>query len=94
MTLSDINDATLSAATDYQSRAVIVKAQVLLDRAGFSSGVIDGHSGENFANALLAFQRQQGIPESGDLDEPTWSTLTREFVCCRSWSNISSAPTT
>ena len=76
MTLSDINDATLSAATDYQSRAVIVKAQVLLDRAGFSSGVIDGHSGENFVNALTAFQRQNAIPESGDLDAATWEKLT------------------
>jgi lipoprotein-anchoring transpeptidase ErfK/SrfK len=74
--LASVNDATLSSAVDYQSRAVIVKAQVLLDRAGFSSGVIDGHSGENFVNALTAFQRQNGLPESGDLDAATWAKLT------------------
>lgn len=75
LTLPGINDVAPSTAGEDQPRAVLLKAQVMLDRVGFSSGAIDGRVGENFANAVLAFQRQQGIPESGILDEPTWSTL-------------------
>jgi lipoprotein-anchoring transpeptidase ErfK/SrfK len=54
---------------------VVLKAQVLLDRAGFSPGVIDAMGGENFAKALTAFQRQNELDGTGELDEPTWAKL-------------------
>ena len=75
LTLSDVNDAAFVASAEDQPRAVMVKAQVLLDRAGFSSGVINGGASENFANALRAFQHQNGTPETGDLDEATWAII-------------------
>jgi lipoprotein-anchoring transpeptidase ErfK/SrfK len=80
LTLSDINGADFVAAAEDQPRAVTVKAQVLLDRAGFSSGVINGRTGENFVNALRAFQHQNGIAETGDLDEATWAKLIKMSV--------------
>ncbi len=54
----------------------IVKAEVLLDRARFSPGAIDGIDGDNFRKALGAYQVQMGLQASGRLDKPTWDKLT------------------
>jgi len=73
LTMAEINGAKLAAPE--VSPAVVIKAQVLLDRAGYSSGVIDGYADGNFTNAVRAFQQQTGLPASGDLDPPTWAKL-------------------
>jgi lipoprotein-anchoring transpeptidase ErfK/SrfK len=53
----------------------IFKAQVWLDRAGFSPGEIDAHGGENFDKALRTYQQANGLEATGKLDEPTWNAL-------------------
>jgi hypothetical protein len=59
----EINAATFNAGK--KPEAMNIKAQVLLDRARFSPGAIDGRRGENFSNALRAFQEQNRLKASG-----------------------------
>src|SRR3954453_18720623 len=72
----DINAAEFNGGKN--SEAVNIRAKVLLDRARFSPGVIDGRRGENFSNALRAFQEQNGLKASGELDTPTWEKLAQD----------------
>jgi peptidoglycan hydrolase-like protein with peptidoglycan-binding domain len=53
----------------------IVKAQVLLDRAGFSSGEIDGRNGENFKKAINAFAATRHVAAGGRLTPELWRVL-------------------
>ena len=53
-------------------------AQVLLDAAGFSAGVIDGKKGTSFTEAVRGFQEANGLPVTGKLDGPTRTALLQQ----------------
>ncbi|MBA2356684.1 MAG: peptidoglycan-binding protein, partial [Acidobacteria bacterium] len=55
-----------------------VTLQVRLDRAGFSSGVIDGQPGRKTTAALTQFQEARGLEASGTLDDATRQALGDE----------------
>ena len=56
----------------------VFHAQVLLDRAGFSPGVIDGMPGISFEAALKGFQEARGMQPTGQLDNSTRAALLQD----------------
>ncbi|WP_419321197.1 L,D-transpeptidase family protein [Caulobacter sp. ErkDOM-E] len=56
-------------------KTAMIRAQVLLDRAHLSPGVIDGRPGTNVTLALEAFQAARGLPVNGKLDKVSFDAL-------------------
>ncbi|MGA7390559.1 MAG: L,D-transpeptidase family protein [Pseudolabrys sp.] len=73
-----INEAQLQLPLPAKERInpVLIKAQVLLDRAHFSPGEIDGKFGDNFKKALIAFAAAHGLNSRGELTDEIWQKLT------------------
>jgi lipoprotein-anchoring transpeptidase ErfK/SrfK len=56
----------------------VVRAQILLDRARFSPGEIDGVYGDDFGVAVKGYQENHGLKPTGIIDAGMWGLLNRD----------------
>jgi lipoprotein-anchoring transpeptidase ErfK/SrfK len=77
LTPDRINAANFSGRLPTEDRlsAMAVKVQVLLDRARFSPGEIDGKFGDNVEKALRAFTEASGLAPGKVLTPEIWTKL-------------------
>jgi lipoprotein-anchoring transpeptidase ErfK/SrfK len=55
--------------------AATLRAQILLDRARFAPGEIDGQAGSNLVRALSGYQAAHGLDADGKMGAKTWASL-------------------
>ena len=78
--IEDVNAVAVNAnpsraQLSSQAGPAVARTQILLGRARFSVGVIDGHAAKNTALALLWFQKTQNLPQTSMLDAATYDRL-------------------
>jgi len=56
----------------------VLRAQILLDRAHFSCGQIDGEYGTNLEKTVAAFQRERNLPVTEVVNADTWAALNQD----------------
>lgn len=55
----------------------VLRVQILLDRALFSPGVMDGHWGKNTEKAIFWMQKREGLPATARVDSATFRRLVQ-----------------
>jgi lipoprotein-anchoring transpeptidase ErfK/SrfK len=77
LTVEEVNAASWreDARAAKGADPLVLKAQVLLDRAGASPGVIDAYFGDNVAKAIAAVETVLNLSVDGLLDRQVWDAL-------------------
>lgn len=57
---------------------MLVRLQVLLDRAHASPGVIDGYPGDNLIEAVRTYEEMNKLTVDGQIDQPLWDALLKD----------------
>jgi peptidoglycan hydrolase-like protein with peptidoglycan-binding domain len=66
------------AAAAKPGMAQVLRSQIMLDRAHFSSGEIDGMAGSNLRQAISGYQKAKDIEGSGSMNAATWTALNAD----------------
>ncbi|HEY2707496.1 MAG TPA: L,D-transpeptidase [Caulobacteraceae bacterium] len=81
------NAASSRKAAASATQPFLVRVEVLLDRAHFSPGVIDGKPGSNFQRAVSAYRAAHGLPAGAadgallqSLKGADWAPVTQDYV--------------
>jgi lipoprotein-anchoring transpeptidase ErfK/SrfK len=73
---NEIEDSTKTGAVGPGATGPrVVRAQILLDRARFSPGEIDGVYGDDFGIAIKGYQESHGLKPTGAIDAEMWRLL-------------------
>src|SRR5579859_2854677 len=67
-----------ASTTPEARRNALIRAEVMLSRAHFSPGVIDGQDGGNLQNAIAAFETANQLPVDGKMSGQVWAALARD----------------
>jgi lipoprotein-anchoring transpeptidase ErfK/SrfK len=72
------NPALVARVGPGSSASATLRAQILLARAHFSCGEIDGRYGSSLQGAISDFQASRGLPATGVLDAAAWKILNAD----------------
>ena len=77
LTIEAINAARFGRVNEISKSVdpVVLKAEIMLDRAHAPPGVIDGRFGSNFTKAVATFETVRGLPVDGKLTRRVWDEL-------------------
>lgn len=77
-TADEINNPNQAPIKMGEKGSGVVRAEILLDRAYFSPGQIDGDFGSNLQKTVSAYQADMHLPVTGTVDEATWAALNHD----------------
>lgn len=75
-TSSDVSSVTTKKGDIIRVNATAAQVQIALKKAGYYEGAIDGKIGANTKNAIVQFQKDNGLKADGVIGRQTWEKLS------------------
>jgi lipoprotein-anchoring transpeptidase ErfK/SrfK len=73
-----VNQAQAVPLHEKDAGSAVLRAQILLDRAGLSVGEMDGSVGSNMIHAILGIRATHGLPPEPSVDDSVWKILNAD----------------
>ncbi len=75
ISVAALNEQAIELPLKDKQGPSVLQAQILLDRALFSPGILDGRWGKNTSKAVYWFQEREGLSATGEVDQRTLARL-------------------